>query len=271
MNIKNLQRAPTVREFHDRWSVTRPVLGCKVLPYCSRECQKNDWPEHKLVCSDPEVQSNYVRKYIARIHGDQGFLPFIRLALLAELYHKFTSANPQPQKVCVVRAVMSIQPRDATHLKALEDIDIPLTSLFGKEMMGSFLFIDVVDISNTTVHPLDDRSKAIWQAHRDEINKEGHLDAHVVLAKFDYWNQTVLMVPFAVSSLDLEDHSAGGLENPKMLRELNAAINREALEGTNLKKRLCVLGDNDKKHVRIHAVARKVWEAKHGRKAPSCV
>ena len=78
--------------------------------------------------------------------------------------------------------------------------------------------MDIFDISNTTDYPLDDRSRAIWQAFRDDMDKEGYPEAHVVLAKFDYWGQTLLMVPFAVSREDLVFYGIGGLENPRMLR-----------------------------------------------------
>ena len=47
-------------------------------------------------------------------------------------------------------------------------------------------------------------------------------------------------------------------------RRLNAAINLEALGGTNPKKWTCLLGDDDKKHMRDWAQERKAWEAKHG-------
>jgi hypothetical protein len=50
------------------------------------------------------------------------------------------------------------------------------------------------------------------------MDQEGHPEVHVVLAKFDYWNQTLLMVPFAVSREDLAFYGRGGLENPRMLR-----------------------------------------------------
>jgi hypothetical protein len=158
-------------------------------------------------------------KYLKHVNADKVILPSLRFALAAEFYPKFTSTNPEPRKMWVISATAVIYPHDANHLKELEDEDIPLSSLSGKQMMGSLLFVDVIDISNTTNHPLDDRSRAIWQAHRDVMDKQGYPDAHVVLAKFSYWNQTLLMVPFAVSQKDLATFRAiGGLENPRMFR-----------------------------------------------------
>lgn len=208
-------------------------------------------------------------KYLTHASIDKAIFPSLRLAVVANFYPKFMSANPEPRKMWVASALATICPLSANHLKELEDENIPLSSLSGKQMMGSLLIVDVTDISNET-DQLDDRSKAIWQARREEADKEGYLEAHVVLAKLSYWNQTLLMVPFAVSRDDLVFFGRGGrLENPRMLRELNAAINRET--AMNPKKWVCLLGEDDKKHTRDRALGRKAWEAKHGVKAASCV
>jgi len=177
--------------------------------------QSYNRPEHKLNCKDTEIQCKYMVKYLTHINADEVILPALRLALLAEFYPKFASTNPEPRKMWIVSALVAICPHDSNHLKELEDENIPLSSLFGKQMMGGLLFVDVIDISD---HPLDDRSRAIWRAHRDDIDKEGFPEAHVVLAKFNYWNQTLMMVPFAVSRQDLAFCGIGGLENPRMLR-----------------------------------------------------
>jgi len=134
----------------------------------------------------------------------------------------------------VISATAVICPRDINHLNELEDEDIPLSSLSGKKMMGSFLFVDIIDISNTTDHPLDDQSRAIWQAYRDDMDKQGYSEAHVVLAKFSYWNKTLLMVPFAVSRKDLAFYGIGGLENPRMLKCVRV---------------VCPVVDNDSDHL----------------------
>jgi hypothetical protein len=36
---------------------------CKSVPYCSRECQKEDWKTHKKVCSEGETNSRLRRKF----------------------------------------------------------------------------------------------------------------------------------------------------------------------------------------------------------------
>lgn len=32
--------------------------GCKVIYYCSRECQKKDWSSHKIICG-PELKNKH--------------------------------------------------------------------------------------------------------------------------------------------------------------------------------------------------------------------
>lgn len=164
------------------------------------------------------MQCQYVIKYLKHVSTNKDISPSLKLTLVAEFYHKFTSHNPEPRKMWIVCAITSICPRNPNDLKELEDADIPLSSLSAKQMMGSLLFVDICDISDTTVHPLDDRSRAIWQAFRDDMDKMGHPEAHVVLVKFTYWKQTLLMFPLAITQEDLVFYGKGGLENPRMLR-----------------------------------------------------
>ncbi|KDR66905.1 hypothetical protein GALMADRAFT_258794 [Galerina marginata CBS 339.88] len=250
-------------------SCARGAKCCRIALGSAR--RRKDWPEHKLYCDDRDMHCKYMMKYLKHVNEEIATLPPLRLALVAAFYHELMTSNPDPRKMWVVTAVAAILPLDTNHFKELEDTNIPLNSLSGKPMMGSLRFVDAIDISNTTDYPLDDRSRAIWQAHREHMDKQGRSDVLVVLAKFTYWNQVLLMVPFAVSRKDLAVYGIGGLENPRMLQELNAAIVGEALGGANPKKWTCLLGDNDKKNTRDWAVEGKARQAKHGIKVTSSV
>ena len=35
---------------------------CRNQRYCSKECQKKDWPKHKIVCQDAKIKKNDARK-----------------------------------------------------------------------------------------------------------------------------------------------------------------------------------------------------------------
>jgi hypothetical protein len=85
------------------------------------------------------MQCKYAMKYLQHVNADKVILPSLRLALVAELYSKFTSTNPEPRKIWVVRVIAAICPHNANHLKELKDEDIPLSALSGKQMMGGLL------------------------------------------------------------------------------------------------------------------------------------
>ncbi len=35
--------------------------GCKLKPYCSKECQSKEWPEHKTTCQDERLHQILLR------------------------------------------------------------------------------------------------------------------------------------------------------------------------------------------------------------------
>lgn len=41
--------------------------GCKLVPYCSKECQKEDWPNHKKDCKHIHPILGIIRKKVARL------------------------------------------------------------------------------------------------------------------------------------------------------------------------------------------------------------
>ena len=49
-----------------RSSYCKKCSGCKVVLYCSKKCQKNDWENHKLICSPsiPEMYLKRIKSYI---------------------------------------------------------------------------------------------------------------------------------------------------------------------------------------------------------------
>ena len=41
-------------ELMDRDVVVKTCNGCGYVRYCSKDCQRNDWPEHKQYCKEVE-------------------------------------------------------------------------------------------------------------------------------------------------------------------------------------------------------------------------
>ncbi|KZV69536.1 hypothetical protein PENSPDRAFT_479157 [Peniophora sp. CONT] len=75
----------------------RKCAKCQKVVYCSSECQKADWPAHKLVCKDlanslkpsDHVFAKAVLKLAARTMGDQKFMEqLLSIAFMAMDLHK---------------------------------------------------------------------------------------------------------------------------------------------------------------------------------------
>ena len=42
--------------------IIKKCSNCKVIHYCSKECQRNDWPIHKKVCKTLKHQITIIKK-----------------------------------------------------------------------------------------------------------------------------------------------------------------------------------------------------------------
>ncbi|KDR66399.1 hypothetical protein GALMADRAFT_1160089 [Galerina marginata CBS 339.88] len=187
-------RAPAVNE-----PSFSKCARCKSVFYCSRECQKKDWPVHKRACSDSEKQRGFILKSVLRWQDDQEIMNALILAVAYGFLDKFTM-TPNPRKVWVAGAVIGLLPCDKLDMQALLSPDVPLTTHLKKPMMGGLRVMDVYEDKDFTV---DGRTRAMWQSCRDNMDSIGLWDFHVVVVMFHNKRNTMYGIPCVVPPHDL--------------------------------------------------------------------
>ncbi|KDR67220.1 hypothetical protein GALMADRAFT_147232 [Galerina marginata CBS 339.88] len=236
------------------YSSTTRCARCKGMFYCSRQCQKEEWPAHKPFCHDAEKHSDFTRKCLQRLNDSQEFRDSLRVAL-AEKYYKVFTTSPNPTKMWVVATYVGLRPRDGQDFKALGSPKVPIASLLKKKMPGELIIYKMTDLSNMENHPINDRARAMWRQSRDRLDNTGFTDSHAILVLFVYNDEIQYLLLEVVSPQDLQDvqtrADASGdwrqmdLPNPGIER-----VNHFLTTGELSKKFRSPMSDGDKKSVR---------------------
>ncbi|KDR79723.1 hypothetical protein GALMADRAFT_223800 [Galerina marginata CBS 339.88] len=176
---KVCERHPTENQDYPR------CAKCRIVVYCSRECQKKDWPDHKLSCSEADKQRKFC-KCFGRITMDLDFNRHIQVSVAEAFFDILLQSSNADRKMWVFAVNIFLCPIKEEHVAALASPDIPLAELLQVPMVGKLIASKFVDISDQEQYPLHIPVRDNWQKVRDTADNNGMADIIFPIVTFKY-------------------------------------------------------------------------------------
>ncbi|KDR79694.1 hypothetical protein GALMADRAFT_243774 [Galerina marginata CBS 339.88] len=248
------ERIPEANEF--------PTCAkCKSTVYCSRECQKKDWPDHKRHCSEPDKHRNFMLKWFGRFGSDTEFKIYLQMSLTEGFFDTFTQAPDANRKMWIFAVNFFLCPIKEEHLAALASTDISLGTLFDVPMVGKIMASKFVDISDQEKYPLEPRLRDMWQTFRDSLDNSCDVPNSIaVMVIFKYLGSKTYVsvdsiLPQEIAEVKKKREQARNAhrEFPGPIRHLDRWL--QELRNSKGEKVVCEMGDGDKTFFRIGDLA----------------
>ncbi|CAA7263518.1 unnamed protein product [Cyclocybe aegerita] len=155
---------------------------CKIVYYCSRDCQKEHWEVHKTQCQ--EGLGTGIQPLIAAFVGNPMLQHYLQLLLCWEfLFHKVPDSEREAlsRKAFHAHIDVGIEPTkiaDFMNLYTYDDWD--------KEALEGMLQIHLVATAHSGLPqiPFTDKMMYLWQTARDDADNEGCTKSPVVVVQF---------------------------------------------------------------------------------------
>ncbi|KAJ7755603.1 hypothetical protein B0H14DRAFT_2978221 [Mycena olivaceomarginata] len=162
---------------------------CKVVSYCSKECQTKDWQLHKTACSRTEESTLRVNK-ILQIFSASKFLE-MQLQTCAVLACDLLD-NPQPRKPFILRVDIAVEPVESDDLLDVFDGRPVRTPLPGMVQVNGFMSLpDELLLGGMEV----------WKPIREGLDEIGEHNVCVGVLQMSKGNNLLNMAPLIVDPI----------------------------------------------------------------------
>jgi hypothetical protein len=167
---------------------------CKTSWYCSKNCQKQNWPKHKQTCH--EVEGSGISRLVRKLAANKLLLVYLQVCLVLhfDLLH-----NPTLDKPFMARIDVGIEPSDiSVFLQLFAGIDRE-----SRSQTEGMLQLNALTPCELATTPLTQNRLKLWRHAREEANAEGCSLDPVGLVEFVNDSEHSLTIPIHIQSAAL--------------------------------------------------------------------
>ncbi|KDR77758.1 hypothetical protein GALMADRAFT_138817 [Galerina marginata CBS 339.88] len=206
-----------------------------------------DWKAHKPLCSETDIQRNFILKWVPRLDADPWFSEYLHMDVVESFYDSF-SENPRKMWIIVVN--FGLYPTSHEDYKALDSKDIPLSTLLEKPMVGQLLISDFQDVSDQTNLPFLNTTRATWQKVRDNLDQLKHPDWIAIGVVYTYLGAEVFVAVRDMPPMDQIKESDRQVMKRRRFPERRIDQWLREMKDSKGRPIYCLMGERDKRAIR---------------------
>ncbi|CAA7271820.1 unnamed protein product [Cyclocybe aegerita] len=188
----NNSSCPSKRGRKKRKGVVAPFActGCQGAFYCSQDCQKADWENHKPACKQEHPQRFTILKMAGRLRKTESIMLKLRIAIAFDMLDQISpTSKPSHHTIREQCVYLYLHPTSRELFEAMSSPLYDLNALISLPAPQGRLQLAMVgppDMKELD-HPLLDEVRIrIWTRMRALLDASGNRDAFVVYTHFIY-------------------------------------------------------------------------------------